>query len=357
MNKALIGLGLAVAVLAVVYLARDGVAYRKPDADPAASWSPAERRHAPEVVLAISPRAAPPRLPHAAPAEKPRLSAAMQEFHSTQPYRALFDRLRASTARTPEEDYLLAELLERCGKRPNRQRPARPREEERAQFVASISEKDPHRDKRIAAWDEMQKPRCAGIEVETSDAEIRALMEKAASAGEPKARARLVEQDVWAPFRTPGGGLSMGERRNPSISDAQLDTLRQAVQSGDPDALLTAGRLFSSTMADLAVRAGPEGRPVDPRPFHDAWTLAACDLGLRCGADHRDLLHGCAMQANCDAADVRQHMFYYRHSPQESQRLYEYYNQIMRAARSSDWSYFTFHRGAPAAGSSHHYFR
>jgi hypothetical protein len=350
MNKALIGLGLAAAVLAVVFVMRDGVAYRKPEADPAITWSSAEKRHAPEVVLAISPRAQPPKLPDTPPVSKPRLSASMQEYLSDQPFRSLFERLRDSVSRTPEEDYLLAEILERCAKGTPRPEGAR------AQFVASIAPSDPQRERRIAAWDAFHAPRCEGVEARAGEAEIRALLEKAAAAGDPKARARLIEKDVWAPFRTPSGGYAM-DRRNPSITDAQIDALRRSVRSGDPEALQAAGRLFSSTMADLVIRAGPEGRPIDPRVFHDAWMLAACDQGLGCGSGHRDLLYACATQGDCEATDLRQHLFYYRHSPQQSQRLYEYYGHINRAVRSGDWSYFTFHRGAPAGGSSYHFFR
>jgi hypothetical protein len=357
MNRALLGLGVAIAVLAAVYLMRDGVAYRKPEADPGATWSARDKRHAPEVVLAISPKATPPRLPHEAPAEKPRLSATMQEFLSKQPYRALFERLRSSASRSPEDDYVLAELLDRCGKVAGRKpRPQPSTEEARARFVSSVSDADPQRDRRIAAWEELNNPRCAGIEVDTTESEIRALLDKAAAGGDPKARARIVEQDVWAPFRTPDGGMRM-DRRNPSMTDAQLDSMREAVRSGDPEALLAAGRLFSSTMGDLVIRAGPEGRAIDPRVFHDAWTLAACEQGLACDRQHQMLLHGCAMQGNCEASDLRQYMFYYQHSPQQSQRLYEYQTHITRAIRSGDWSWFTFHRGAPAPGSTYHFFR
>ena len=354
MNRALVGLGLAVVVLAAVFVLRDGVAFRKPQADPAATWSATEKRHAPEVVLAISPRATPPKLPHATPPEKPRLSAAMQEYLSGQPLKPLFDRLRASSSRTPEEDYLLARLLDRCGKVAGRdRRTTPPRDQARAGFVANISDKDPQRDKRIAAWDDYNKPSCQGIEVETTAAEIRALLEKAAAGGDPKARARIVDQDVWAPMEPHGGGVGTAAQRYPNISDAQIETLRQAVQTGDPEALVIAGKLFSSTMGDLVIRAGPEGRPIDPRAFHDAWMLAACDQGLHCGQGHRDLLYSCAVQGNCDATDLRQHMFYYEHSPQQSQRVYEYYGHLHRAMRAGDWSHFNFHRGAPASGSTY----
>jgi hypothetical protein len=357
MNKALMGLGLAIAVLGAAYFMRDGVAYRKPEADPNLTWSSTEKRHAPEVVLAISPKATPPKLPHAPVVEKPRLSPAMQEYTSGQPLKSLFDRLRGATSRTPEEDYLLAEILERCGTIAGRGRGAPKGDQQRQQFVASIAEGDPHRERRIAAYDRFNRPRCEGIEVGTSDAEIRALLDKAGAAGDPKARARIVERDVWAAFRGPDGMPVQRNNNNPAINEAQVNALRQAAQSGDPEALLTVGRLFSSTMADLVIRAGPEGRPIDNRVFQDAWILAACEMGLECGADNRTMLYGCAMQGNCDATDLRQYLFYYQHSPQQSQRLYEYQNQIARAIRGGDWSYFTFHRGPPAPGSSYHFWR
>ena len=357
MNKSLVGVGVALAVLAAVYVMRDGVAYRAPGPDPAATWSPDEKKHAPEVVLAISPRAMAPRLPHAAPPEKPRLSAAMQEYLSGASLKPLFDRLRNAGARTPEEDYLLARLIERCGRIAGRQRHAPPpREQARAQFVAALAPNDPLRDKRLAAWDAFNKPACEGIAIDATQEQVRALLEKAAAGGDPKARALLVERDVWAPFETPDGGIRTDGRRSPSLSEAQADALRQAAQSGDPLALLTVGKLFASTMGDLVIRAGPEGQPIDPRAFHDAWTLLACDRGLECGASNRDILEACAMRANCDAADLRQHLFYYQHSPQQSQRLYDYYGHLQQAVRTGDWSWFTFHRGAPPPGSTW-YFR
>ena len=356
MNKALIGLGLAVAVLLAVFVMRDGVAYRKPEADPNLTWSSAEKRHAPEVVLAISPKATPPKLPHEPVAAKPRLSASVQEYLSKQPLKPLFERLRNSQSRTPEEDYLLARMLERCGTIAGRTRQPPATEGARAQFVASMAEKDPQRDKRIAAWDEFHRARCGGIEVQTSEAEIRALTEKAAAGGDPKAKARLIEREVWGPLETPDGGIRTSAQRQPMMSEAQAEQLRQVVQSGDPLALITAGKLFSSTMGDLVIQAGPEGRPIDPRAFHDAWMLMACDQGISCGPDHRDLLDACARQAECDATDLRQHLFYYQHSPQQSQRLYEYYAQLQRAARTGNWTYFTFRRGTPPPGSTY-YFR
>jgi hypothetical protein len=137
------------------------------------------------------------------------------------------------------------------------------------------------------------------------------------------------------------------------MGETRLEAMRQVVRSGDPEALLIAGNLLSSTMGDLVIRTGPDGRPIDPRAFHDAWMLAACDQGLPCGQDHQDILNACALHANCDATDLRQHLFYYQHSPQQSQRLYEYYGQIQRAVRSGDWSYFDFHRGPPTPGSTY----
>ena len=65
----------------------------------------------PDAVLAIAP---PKRTEAAAPAR--RLSPSLQEFYESKSYAALHARLSKSTARTGEEDWMLAQILQRCAK-------------------------------------------------------------------------------------------------------------------------------------------------------------------------------------------------------------------------------------------------
>jgi len=350
-----IRIAILVAVFAVlgglVLLQRGAAEVARGDAAQPVSAAPAARRLSPEAVLAIKPGGAPATR---AKLDVSRVSPLMQELYAGKNWKALHERLRDAPSRTAEESYVLAALLERCAKVTDRkapypQKPAN-RDEDRKRFLATVSGKDPNAAQRIAAYDRVNTDRCEGFAgVVTAEAELRDLL--ARGAADPKARARLVEKDIAATLPADGAYFQGdGTSRLPSITDAQIEALKQAVQSGDPQAVSIAGRVFSTTMQNLALRAGPGEQPVDMRAFNDAWALAACDLGSPCGADNVRLLHACATRGDCGAHDLREHLFYFDHSPQQSQRVYEYYASILQASRSGDWSYFTFHGGPPPRG-------
>ena len=358
MKTILLGIAVAVAVLVGVLFLRGKEAPVAALAMPGKEASVmGNRRHAPDVVLAIKPGV--PLAPRAV-AEAPKPSPLMQEYLGRKGRKALYDRIAQSPSPSAEERYIAAEILNDCrrmGSITGADIDA-VRTDQLNRARASISEKDPAREKRLAAIDAMfgrvgGTPVCAGFEsmaIKASD--VREAMAKAADAGDPRARARLVEIDVWAPHHGPDGNVDMsrGFQKLPSISDAQLATLKEALASNDPAALMVAGRLLSSSMADMQVRAGPEERAVNPQAFYDAWQLAACDAGRDCGPRSELLLGGCFAFGDCDARDLREHLFFYRNSPQQSQLVAEYQAQITRAIQTRDWSWFQFHRGPPVVG-------
>jgi len=359
MNKALLGIAVAAVVLVGVMLLRSGTATEKPAAVEAKAGSMPNGRQPAEVVLAITPGV--PGAKRSPPPSTAKLSPLMQEYESRKGRKALYDRLSQLPTRTPEESYVLAEVLNDCREASRMKDMRKTIEEEmsagRNRAMATLSDKDPAKEARIAAWEKMfgrrgGTPVCAGFEdVSVSRADIRAAMAKAAEAGDPRARARLVEIDAWAPLLGPDGYMFQGrDSKMPSLSDAQLATLREALASNDPAAIMAAGRLLSSTLADLQIRAGPDERAVDPRAFYDAWTLVACDAGSDCGPLHQSILSGCFAFGNCDARDLREYLFFYENSPQQSQRVAEYQARIARAIQTGDWSYFQFHRGPPVMG-------
>lgn len=345
MKVAMLGVIFAAILVAAVFLLRE--ANDVPRGSAAASVKQPEvlvkRRQSPELVLDIKPgTSARPR----APASASKVSPLMQEL-ATGPRKPLYDRLSQATSRTPEESYVLARILQNCaqveGKPPQRSRKTA------EDFAKTVSDKDPNRTRRLAAHQKMSEPRCEGLgDVRATPAEIRDLLEQAAAGGDPKARVRLVEREMFQPLESdrtrPPDSL-------PRISDQQLATLREAAASGDPYALLVTGSILASTLGDLVIRVGPDERPIDPRAFHDAWTLTACDAGYDCGTSNPIMLSSCAGQGNCDARDLREHLFFYGHSPQQSQLISEYQAQIGRAIRSGDWSYFSFFRATPPPGS------
>jgi hypothetical protein len=355
MNKALVGIAVAAAVLVGAMLLpgeSDGGKPAGSQTKPAARSAVSANRSS-EAVLSLAPGV---RRMAATPVDN-RLTPLMREFIASRDDKALYERLRVLSKPGGEELYVMGAILERCGKIAGRKDAFNGKrwhlggDDARARFAnyASVSAKDPARDKRIAAFERSHAPACEGFgDVGSTDAEIRALLQKAAAAGDPKARAWLLEREIMAPFTTPDGGVSLGRRGPgdmPTITDAQYAALREAIASNDPYVLMTAGRLLASTKNDFAIQAGPDQRPIDPRAFFDAWNLAACDAGADCGPNHATLLGGCAILGNCDAHDLREHLFFYSHSPQQSQLIAAYQSQIANAIRTGDWSYFTVVRG------------
>ena len=301
------------------------------------------RKYGADVVLAIRP---------GAPATTGRkattrnLSPLMQEFQDAKALRPLHDRLRGLTSRSAEEDYLLASILEACATVTDRKPPRlqRDREADRKNFVATVSERDPKAQARIAAYDKSMRNRCEGFEgVTTTMGEVGDLLKH--GDGDPKAQARLIEKEVATtlpdePFYKPDGKSNL-----PRVTDEQLEALRQVVRSGDPIALQIAARVFGTSMQDLRIRTGANDEDIDMRVWYDAWRLVGCDAGLACGAESGSLLAACAYQGNCGAGDLREHLFFFDHSPQQSQRLAEYHDALTRAIQTGDWSYFNFYRG------------
>jgi hypothetical protein len=273
------------------------------------------------------------------------------DYVSAKNLKPLYDRLKASPeGQTGEGMYLLYEMLRRCanvtdgGRRPFT-RPVPKREE----FLAGIPANDPNRDKRIAAFDDMETNRCAGFEgISVSQAELNKLLADAVNAGDPKARAIQVEQEILQANR--------GRMNTATLSDAQLETLRQSIGSRDPGAMMVAGRLLSNTWNDLTVRVGTDGLPVEPRAFMNAWQILACEYGYPCGADNARVLAECALQGHCNASSLQDYLFYYSGSPHDSQLVSQYQSILRAAIESGDWSQIAMTRGPRPPGTPRMFF-
>src|SRR5215213_5282425 len=113
-------------------------------------------------VLSIDPRAPTAR----APVRAVRASL-NSEFLTTKSLKALYDRLNGTPeGQTAEGQYILYEMLRRCATvtEGNARRPFQRALPNRDEFVATLAPNDPQRDKRLAAFDEMDTKRCAGFE-------------------------------------------------------------------------------------------------------------------------------------------------------------------------------------------------
>jgi hypothetical protein len=350
-NKVLLGLGVALAVLVAAILLRGGVEHRDGEPAPESSGDRAIKakysglRLPSDAVLAIAPGGR----PSAQAVNDAKVTPLMREMMRERGFKAIHDRLAAKSAtRTPEENWALAQILERCATITEDKVYKGPRfamggEGSREKFVAALSDKDPNRALRLAAFERINGDACDGLAgLEVSRKDLRAMREAAADAGDPKARAELVRMTIDEQLRGPDGRWS---GKIPTISDEQVAVLKEVFASQDPQAMLTAAQLLARSMQNFSLRAGGNQLPIDFSAFNGAATLAACAYGYDCGPDSRQLQMVCALQGRCAASDYREFLYYYANSPATSQLLGEYESALRRAASERDWSYFTFHPG------------
>ena len=343
MKSVWVGLLVALGILGAVLLMRP-----KDDGLKKSPWTAAGNagpRTSSEAVLSIAPGTPRPAEAAAPSSAKPALSPLMMEFSRRREWKPLYDDIRRSARPSPEQMYVLAEVLDNCATVTDRTPPRLSRmklggPDAKARLAASLAAKDPTREKRLAAFDKMNVDPCAGFEnITTTQKEVRDLLEQAARAGDPKAKASLLYRELVEPSRTE---LFI------SLSDAQLETFKQVIGSGDPRAILDGVQILSGNYDNFSVRVGPNEQPLEFLAMHYAATLAACDLGYPCGPDSRCMLQECALGGKCDSATYRDHLFFYLVPPSMSQTASEYHVALMRAIRDNDWSYFTFHRGPTA---------
>jgi hypothetical protein len=171
------------------------------------------------------------------------------------------------------------------------------------------------------------------------------MLTDAVNAGDPKARAFAIEQDIMQARRVNGRWDAS------TLSDSQIENLKQIIGTRDPAAMLTAGRLLSNSYSDITMRLGPGGQVVEPRVMYNAWQMLSCDYGYPCGEDNQRLLTACAYQSHCDATSLQDYLYYYASSPHDSQLLAQYRDTLRVAIETGDWSQLTVTRGARPPGS------
>ena len=278
------------------------------------------------------------------------VSPLAHEFGEALSYKALHDRLRGTTdGETPEGQYFLYRILRACatiadrkGGPPARTQNAAQLEERRQRIAESLPEGDPRRQQRLEAFDKATADPCAGLSgVTATEAELAQLLKSALAGGDPKARAWQVEQEMWQERRTSG----TPGRAGTTLSDAQLDSLREAFSSRDPEAIAIAGRVLSNSFRDLTVRVGPDREVIENRAFMNAALLLACEYGYGCGENNSRVLNACAFQGHCGVASLADYLFYYGATPYDAQLLDRYRTILRQAADTGDWSAIAVDRG------------
>jgi len=310
-----------------------------PPESPVQRSSPTPSKLSASAVLSIDPRA------NGKPQAR-QVKSLNAEFLTTKSMKALYDRLNATPeGATPEGQYILYEILRRCATvtEGSVRRPFQRALPNREEFVATISPTDPQREKRLAAFDEVDTKRCAGMEnVTITQAELNKLLTDSVNAGDPKARALALERELW-------GSRQPGQRPSSvNISDAQVETLRQLAATRDPGAMVAAGRILSNTWHDFSIRIGND--IIEPRAFYNAWQVLACDYGYPCGSDNTRVLTECALQGHCQAQTLQDYLYYYSGSPHDSQLAMQYQQILRSAVETGDWSQMQVVRGPRPPG-------
>ena len=307
-------------------------------------------------VLVIDPKPAASFKSAAAP---PAIAVSIgQQLAVAKHYKPLFDRLRSSAeGETPEGWYAKYVILHSCAAITDRQtgapRPAAPAER-RQRFLSGLSDLDPQRALRAAAFEQLDENRCVGLEqITTTEAELSQLLAAAANAGDAKARALRVEGDMWAAYRVSGGGAA-GANENgpglPALSDSQIESLKAVLVSKDPEAMIIAGRVLANSIDNLALQMGPDWQHIDQSAFYNAWQLLGCDYGMDCGGNHPKVLSSCAYQGYCGATSLPDNLYFYGNSPHQSQLLERYRAVLRQAVETGDWSQLRFTRGGNPVG-------
>ena len=128
-------------------------------------------------------------------------------------------------------------------------------------------------------------------------------------------------------------------------TDAQVEALRNAAASRDPEAMLIAGRVLSSSWHDFSLAIGPDNQAIEQRAFMQAWQLLACDYGYPCNENNSRVLSACAYQGHCNATSLPDYLFYYGASPYDSQLLMQYRDTLRAALETGNWSQLNVVRG------------
>jgi hypothetical protein len=310
---------------------------------------PASSKLGTAAVLSIDPRSAAARN---SPAAAPRHTL-WNDYLAAKSYKAVYDRLNGSPeGETGEGRYVLYDILRKCAnvtERTTRGPLVRSTEQRRDQFMAALPANDPQRDKRIAAFEEVTTNRCAGLEgVTITQASLNNMLAAAAAAGDPKAQAATLEQALWTQRRAEGRW-----RSDVAPTDEQVTQLRTAIMSRDPEAMLIAGRVLSTSWHDFSLRMG-DNQVVEQRSFQQAWALLACDYGYPCGENNQRLLAACAYQGHCNAQSLPDYIYYYGASPYDSQLLSQYREVLRTAIETNNWSMLSVVRGpVPAQARAH----
>ena len=317
--------------------ARAARAAQAPESDPRAN-----RATEAQVAVQASPASVLSRMPLPAPVVAPathRVSSAAAEFRTARDLKSFADALAARKSQlTADERFHLAKALESClfANSVNEDL-ASYSAKQRRQFLASVPAGDPNAALRVTAFDATDDAaRCVrfhGTKIAPRD--VDELYHAAAQMGDARAQARLLAGEIQRNMNA----QPRDDSGNPSrISPEDLARIVAILETGDPEAVLSVGGLLAQSPLKEQLRIGPNGEMPEPSAFIGAWNLVACDMGLDCGAQHRELQQACAFASYCGAGHFEEHYQTFIASPFVYQQAQRYRALIHSAMQTRDWA-------------------
>jgi hypothetical protein len=261
------------------------------------------------------------------------------EFRSSRDLKAFADALAArKSTLNADERFHLAKALESClFANSINEDLASYSAKQRRQFLASIPAADPNASLRVAAFDNVDDTaRCLrfrGSKISPSD--IDDLYLAAAQQGDARAQAKLLANEIQ---RSHQANPRDESGNAPRIAPEDLARIVAILETNDPEAMMTVGALLAQSPIKELLRVGPNGEAPEPTAFIGAWNLVACDMGMDCGAQHRDLQQACAFASYCGAGHFEEHYQTFVASPFVFQQAQRYRALIHSAIDTRNWA-------------------
>jgi hypothetical protein len=267
------------------------------------------------------------------------VSSAQQDFRNARDLKAYVDALLARrTQLTADERFHLAKALESClFANSVSEDLASYGAKQRKQFLAGIAQGDPNAAARIAAYDSVDDvSRCLRFQgVRIAQRDIDDMYEASAQMGDPRAQAKLIASEITRQLQSHAQGENAPP---PKLSSDDVVRIVSILETRDPEAILTIGSLLSQAPLNQQIHIGPNGEIPETSAFIGAWNLVACDLGLECSAQHRELQQACAFASYCGAGTFEEHYQTFMVSPYVAQLAQRYRAMIDSAMDSHDWA-------------------
>lgn len=259
--------------------------------------------------------------------EKRRLSA---EFEKATDLKALYDKY--ATSNDPAQRYYAAKALMECAEAQ--------RQRGRVNFIQTardsrLSSTDPKFAQRNAAFDGLLVDRCQGFPADqlTSSA-INLALAEAAKLGDPAARAAQARSEINSRI-----AAAARQRQQYTLTEGDLTAIQDSIRSKDPDAIRQIADFGTLWNRADGLRVGPDQSGPSMQSWVSAWRMLACDSGLDCGSEHRDLLAACALDGACGAPNYQAYLQQFAQSPYHYQETQRYQELIRSAIEQGRWDW------------------